>query len=294
MDFNHSGHVPIHHPHHFQRPLSPNGQPFANQYQHMEQQHIEPAASRNLQPAPPPHILSHDANGHLHQQYYQDQNHDRHSLATPQTPSQHQSPRFSTLTPAPPRSTFQQSYIPQDRSLPDRNVTEDNIADAYVAFILYCNPCFPLSVDTTLLKLKFTELPASEGVRHSIYRLYELIKRHEAKDPACEHWTKMILLLGVNGPDTEKKQSAQKLSQYGVRLKVSPRQFFLLHKPDCTTVLASQPRAELQLSILSTCDGEDNVVLVQAQDLRQFKFPCIKGEWSTGSLQISSKPYRYR
>ncbi|TID20203.1 hypothetical protein E2P81_ATG07506 [Venturia nashicola] len=198
--------------------MSPNGQPFANQYQPMEQ-HIEPGASRNLQPAPPPHILSQDVNGHLHHQYYQDQKHDRHSLATPQTPSQHQSPRFSTLTPAPPSHTFQQSYIPQDRSLPDRNVNEDNITDAYVAFILYCNPCFPLSVDTTLLKKTFNELPASEGVRHNIFLLYKLIRRHEANDAACQKWTHIIKLLGVKEPDTEKKQSHQKLSQFGVRLK---------------------------------------------------------------------------
>lgn len=228
MDFNQSGNVPIHHPHHFQRPMSPNGQPFSTQYQHMEQ-HIEPGASRNLQPAPPPHILTQDANGHLHHQYYQDQNQERHSLATPQTPSRHQSPRFSSLTPAPPRHTFQQSYIPQDRSLPDRNVTEENITDAYIAFILYCNPCFPLSVDTTALKKKFTELPASEGVRHNIFTLYQLVRRHEAKDPACEHWTQIIKLLGVNDPDTEKKQSTQKVSQYGVRLKVSLHHFGVLY-----------------------------------------------------------------
>lgn len=229
MDFNQSGHVPIHHPHHFQRPMSPNGQPFAAQYQHMEQ-HIEPGASRSLQPAPPPHTLTHDANGHLHHQYYQDQNHDRNSLATPQTPSQHQSPRFSTLTPvAHPRHTFQQSYLPQDRSLPDRNVTEDNIADAYVAFILYCNPCFPLSADTSELKLKFSETPASEGVRPNIFLLYGLVRRHEAKDPEAQKWTQIITLLGVKEPDTEKKQSHQKISQYGVRLKVSLHHFLLLY-----------------------------------------------------------------
>ncbi|KAE9991550.1 hypothetical protein EG327_011514 [Venturia inaequalis] len=194
--------------------MSPNGQPFANQYQHMEQ-HVEPGASRNLQPAPTTHTLSHDANRHLHHQYYQDQSHDRHSLATPQTPSQHQSPQFTTLAPALPRHTF----LPQDRSLPDRNVTEANIADAYIAFILYCNPCFPLSVDTTRLRKRFVELPASEGVRHNIFLLYNLIGRHEAKDPECETWTQMIKLLGVKEPNTEKKQSSQKVSQFCVRLK---------------------------------------------------------------------------
>ncbi|QDS76965.1 hypothetical protein FKW77_005452 [Venturia effusa] len=185
----------------------------------MEQQ-SEPGASRQLQPAPSPHtLLTHDANEHLHHQYYQDQNHDRHSLATPQTPSQHQSPRFSSLTPAPQGHTFQQSYVPQDRSLPDRNVTEDNITDAYIAFILYCNPCFPLSVDTSKLKEKFNETPASEGMRPNIFKLYELVKRHEAKEEGYEHWTQIVQLLGVKAADTEKKQSHQRVSQYGVRLK---------------------------------------------------------------------------
>lgn len=222
MDFNSPGHVNIHQ-HQFQRPPSPNETPFAPQYQHMEH-HIEPGASRNLHPAPAPHILTHDANGHLHHQYYQEPNHERHSLATPQTPSQHQSPRFATLSPAHAR-IYQQpsSYIPQDRSLPDRNVTDANIDDAYVSFILYCNPSFPLSVDTQELRKVFRTPPKSDGHSFSIFTLYELIKRYEAKE--IKTWTELALLLGVEKPSMEKGQSSQKVQQYSVRLKVSRKCF---------------------------------------------------------------------
>lgn len=225
MDFNQPGHVNIHQ-HQFQRPQSPDGQPFTNQYQHMEQ-HKEPGASRNLQPAPSPHILTHEANGHLHHQYYQDQNHERHSLATPQTPSQHQSPRFAN--PSPAKQLYQQapSYIPQDRSLPDRNVTEDNLADAYLAFILYCNPCFPLSIDTKELRKSFCEPPRSEDKRFNVFQLYDLVKRYETGDKELDKWTVLVGQLGVKRPDLDKGQSSQKVSQYGVRLKVSLHHFLL-------------------------------------------------------------------
>jgi hypothetical protein len=201
------------------------------------EQHIEPGASRNLHPAPSPHILTHDANGHLHHQYYQDPNHERHSLATPQTPSQHQSPRFSTLSPAHARQIYQQpsSYIPQDRSLPDRNITDDNIDDAYVAFILYCNPSFPLSVDTKELRKVFRTPPKSDGNSFSIFTLYELIKRYEAKE--IKTWTELALLLGVEKPSVEKGQSSQKVQQYSVRLKVSPESFLTVLEELCIIVL---------------------------------------------------------
>ncbi|EMT61628.1 ARS-binding protein 2 [Fusarium odoratissimum] len=63
--------------------------------------------------------------------------------------------------------------------LPDRSVSENTVEDAYVDFILFCNPAVPLSTDTAKLTTK----------------------------------------LGVEPPDPNKEESAQKVAQYGVRLK---------------------------------------------------------------------------
>ena len=108
------------------------------------------------------------------------------------------------------------AYTPNDRSLPDRNVTEDTIEDAYVAFILYCNPSVSLDIDTTDLRKSFRQLPRSGNKAFDVYHLMQLIEKHEKKE--IRTWTQLVLDLGVQKtPDS----SAQKLQQYAVRLKVS-------------------------------------------------------------------------
>lgn len=105
------------------------------------------------------------------------------------------------------------------RTLPSRDVTEETIDDAYVAFILYCNPTVPLSVDSTELKRGFHTPPKSDGKSFQTYKLFELIRKFEKKE--IKSWSQLALLLGVEPPIIERKQSAQKVQQYAVRLKVS-------------------------------------------------------------------------
>ncbi|KAI9836211.1 MAG: hypothetical protein M1819_001548 [Sarea resinae] len=105
----------------------------------------------------------------------------------------------------------------KERALPPRDVTDDTIDDAYVAFILYCNPSVPLSSDSTALRNSFRSPPRSDGKSFSTYTLLELIKRLESKD--IKTWTQLAIELGVEPPDKEKNQSTQKVQQYAVRLK---------------------------------------------------------------------------
>ena len=106
----------------------------------------------------------------------------------------------------------------EPRSLPARNITDETIDDAYVAFIFYCNPNVPTSVDTTELRKTFRCPPRSDGKSFSIFALWELIKRLDSKD--LKTWIALAIELGVEPPDMEKKQSTQKVQQYAVRLKV--------------------------------------------------------------------------
>lgn len=105
------------------------------------------------------------------------------------------------------------------RSLPTRAVTDDNLDDAYVDFILYCNPTVPLDTDTTELRKIFRAPPKSDGNQFSTFRLFELIVKLEQKE--IKTWAQLALDLGVEPPSAEKGQSAQKVQQYSVRLKVS-------------------------------------------------------------------------
>jgi hypothetical protein len=54
-------------------------------------------------------------------------------------------------------------YTPTDRSLPVKDVTSESITDAYVAFILYCNPNFALDIDKSTLRTNFQSLPRSDN-----------------------------------------------------------------------------------------------------------------------------------
>ncbi|KAL2135792.1 hypothetical protein VTI74DRAFT_6858 [Chaetomium olivicolor] len=104
------------------------------------------------------------------------------------------------------------------RSLPDKDVADAaSIEDAYVAFILYCNPAVPLETDTTALREAFRIPPKSGGKSFSTYVLFELIKKLETKE--LKTWAELALKLGVEPPDQEKGESAQKIQQYAVRLK---------------------------------------------------------------------------
>lgn len=108
---------------------------------------------------------------------------------------------------------------PGHRALPDRTVTDENFDDAYVDFIFYCNPSIPLDTDTSELRKIFRAPPKSDGNQFSTFTLFELIKRLELKE--IKTWAQLAIILGVEPPALEKGQSAQKVQQYAVRLKVS-------------------------------------------------------------------------
>jgi len=104
------------------------------------------------------------------------------------------------------------------RRLPDRNVNGTSIEDAFVAFILYCNPGVPPETDSAALREAFRTPPKSGGKSFSTFALFELIKKLETKE--LKTWAELALKLGVEPPDQEKGQSSQKIQQYAVRLKV--------------------------------------------------------------------------
>ncbi|KAL1889202.1 hypothetical protein Sste5346_009060 [Sporothrix stenoceras] len=101
--------------------------------------------------------------------------------------------------------------------LPDRIVTATTIEDAYVSFILACNPAVSPSTDTTALREAFRTPPRSDGKSFSIFTLYQLICQLEERE--IKTWAELALKLGVEPPDQDKGQSSQKIQQYAVRLK---------------------------------------------------------------------------
>ncbi|KAK5108801.1 hypothetical protein LTR62_007775 [Meristemomyces frigidus] len=103
------------------------------------------------------------------------------------------------------------------RLLPSRDVHEDSLVDAYVQFILYCNPKFDLEVDTEVLRTGFNSPPKSDNREFETWRLFTLIKAFDAKE--IKTWGQLALDLGVESPDIGKGQSVQKVQQYTVRLK---------------------------------------------------------------------------
>ena len=127
-------------------------------------------------------------------------------------------------------STVDTANSPQrNRNLPARTVTNDNLDEAYASFILYCNPSIHLTTDTTELKQIFRAPPKSDGKNFSTFTLFELIRKLELKE--IKTWAQLALDLGVEPPALEKGQSAQKVQQYAVRLKVSVAVYhiFCLH-----------------------------------------------------------------
>ena len=105
-----------------------------------------------------------------------------------------------------------------ERKLPLKEIDDSSIDDAYVQFIMYCNPSIPLNVDTSELKKGFRTPPKSDGKTFSPYTLFGLISRLESKD--IKTWTQLVIELGVEPPDATKNQSSQRVQQYAVRLKV--------------------------------------------------------------------------
>lgn len=117
-----------------------------------------------------------------------------------------------------PNSFHPKQNAPTERKLPPREIDDNSIDDAYVQFIMYCNPSVPANVDTSELKKGFRTPPKSDGKTFSPYTLFGLISRLEAKD--IKTWTQLVIELGVEPPDAAKNQSSQKVQQYAVRLKV--------------------------------------------------------------------------
>lgn len=105
------------------------------------------------------------------------------------------------------------------RALPSVEVTDESLDNAYVDFILYCNPAIPTNVDTTELRKGFRAPPKSDGKSFSPFVLFGLISKLEAKE--IKTWTQLVIELGVELPDPNKNQSSQKVQQYAVRLKVN-------------------------------------------------------------------------
>jgi hypothetical protein len=108
---------------------------------------------------------------------------------------------------------------PTTRGLPSREVTDGTFDDAYVTFILHCNPSIPPDTDTVELRKTFRAPPKSDGKSFNTYILFELIGKLERKE--IKTWAQLAIELGVEQPVLERGQSAQKVQQYAVRLKVS-------------------------------------------------------------------------
>jgi hypothetical protein len=105
------------------------------------------------------------------------------------------------------------------RRLPNKEVTDANFDDAYVSFILYCNPMFPVDIDTIELRKSFRTPPKSDGKTFSTFSLFELFRKLDEKE--IKTWAELAVKLGVEPPVLEKGEMAQKVQQYAVRLKVS-------------------------------------------------------------------------
>ncbi|KAH8203257.1 hypothetical protein TruAng_002555 [Truncatella angustata] len=118
------------------------------------------------------------------------------------------------IHPTPPSSATNISGRPD---LPDKDISSTTIEDAYVNFILHCNPGVPVETDTNVLAEAFRVPPKSDGKTFSTFVLFELIKKLHVKE--VKTWADLAVKLGVSQPDPEKGQSSQKIQQYAVRLK---------------------------------------------------------------------------
>ncbi|KAF5678895.1 ARS-binding protein [Fusarium heterosporum] len=139
------------------------------------------------------------------------------------SPANHASRPAPAQPPPQPGASGAGSAAPPDltlnarRDLPDRSVSEESIENAYVDFVLFCNPAVPLDTDTASLREAFRNPPRSGGKSFSTFAIYELV--HKFYDSEIRTWTELTTTLGVEPPDPSKEESAQKVAQYGVRLK---------------------------------------------------------------------------
>ncbi|KAK7208556.1 ARS binding protein 2-domain-containing protein [Myxozyma melibiosi] len=146
------------------------------------------------------------------------------SLATAGQGIFHANPELDrrVVSPAVTRAnTYDAPFIPSDRTLPTplsslSTVSLQELEDAYVQFILYCNPTLSLDANTEDLRRAFRTVPKSDGKAFAITTLLALLKQFETGE--IKTWTRLVTELGV---ERTPEQSAQKAQQYAVRLKVS-------------------------------------------------------------------------
>ncbi|KAK4580335.1 hypothetical protein LTR86_000538 [Recurvomyces mirabilis] len=138
----------------------------------------------------------------------------RTSQSLMQPPASTISPRITRTTPSTGIAT---SSSDNARTLPSKGVDEDNLTDAYVTFILYCNPKFDLDTAADALRTGFNSPPKSDSKEFETWKLFTLIRAFDAKE--IKTWAQLALDLGVEAPDVNKGQSVQKVQQYTVRLK---------------------------------------------------------------------------
>lgn len=103
--------------------------------------------------------------------------------------------------------------------LPDQDTNDENIEDAYVQFILYCNPSLSRTLPTIGLRRAFHAVPRADGKSFEVFELFKLMQKLQHGEIGS--WNSLVVELGVDRPDPSKNQSSQKLGQYAVRLKVS-------------------------------------------------------------------------
>jgi hypothetical protein len=72
--------------------------------------------------------------------------------------------------------------------------------------------------DLEALREAFRNPPKSGGKTFDTFVIYELVKKFYGKE--IKTWTELTIKLGVEPPDPNKDESSQKVTQYGVRLKV--------------------------------------------------------------------------
>ncbi|TVY91616.1 ARS-binding protein, partial [Lachnellula willkommii] len=159
----------------------------------------------------PPRVIPEARKHRLERQYASSQ-----PLDTPQPNKKHHTVDFH------PKSVWDAVVLKhqqamEHRGLPTHEVSDENLDDTYVDFIMFCNPTVPLDTDTTELRKTFRAPPRSDGKAFSTFKLFELIRKLEQKE--IKTWAQLAIDLGVEPPALDKGQSAQKVQQYAVRLK---------------------------------------------------------------------------
>jgi hypothetical protein len=230
-----------------------------------------PMPSLTHQPSPG-HLLQPDhatlTPAHLAHGFYGDM---ARSSQTPSTPS-NASPQFSALSPASRHKQPTPTCLPDDRAPPQRHVTDETLDDAFAAFILYCNPSFALSTDTSELVKLFRMPPKSDGNSFNTWDLFELIRKFDAKE--IKTWTQLALDLGVAPPDTDKGQSTQKVQQYSVRLKVRTMYFVILRSIDQLFATLEQRLSHLCVLRVLQIHGEYSHVTHSSWNATQLEQEC--------------------